>query len=125
MPTRSLHQLFSIFGGKILRPLPQRQPRYLLDMGFQKLIGPLGLLLGHLPQDPPDRLADKELLITTKFSYNAAPGNPNAGGNGRKNILRAVDGSLERLGTDYIDVYMLAAHLGPGDARRRGDAHPG
>ncbi|NEQ42554.1 MAG: aldo/keto reductase [Leptolyngbya sp. SIOISBB] len=47
------------------------------------------------------------VIITTKFSYNAEPGNPNAGGNGRKNILRAVEGSLQRLGTDYIDVYML------------------
>ena len=47
------------------------------------------------------------LVISTKFSYNAEPGNPNAGGNGRKNIMRAVEGSLKRLGTDYIDVYML------------------
>lgn len=47
------------------------------------------------------------VIISTKFSYNAEPGNPNAGGNGRKNILRAVEGSLQRLGTDYIDVYML------------------
>ncbi|MBW4651693.1 MAG: aldo/keto reductase [Kaiparowitsia implicata GSE-PSE-MK54-09C] len=47
------------------------------------------------------------VIITTKFSYNAEPGNPNAGGNGRKNILRAVEGSLQRLDTDYIDVYML------------------
>lgn len=47
------------------------------------------------------------VIITTKFSYNAEPNNPNAGGNGRKNILRAVEGSLERLGTDYIDIYML------------------
>jgi aryl-alcohol dehydrogenase-like predicted oxidoreductase len=46
-------------------------------------------------------------VITTKFTYNAEPGNPNAGGNGRKNILRAVEGSLKRLGTDYIDLYML------------------
>jgi aryl-alcohol dehydrogenase-like predicted oxidoreductase len=46
-------------------------------------------------------------VITTKFSYNAQPGNPNAGGNGRKNILRAVEGSLRRLGTDYIDLYIL------------------
>jgi aryl-alcohol dehydrogenase-like predicted oxidoreductase len=46
-------------------------------------------------------------VITTKFTYNAEPGNPNAGGNGRKNILRAVEGSLKRLGTDYIDLYIL------------------
>jgi len=46
-------------------------------------------------------------VIATKFSYNAQPGNPNAGGNGRKNILRAVEGSLQRLRTDYIDLYIL------------------
>jgi aryl-alcohol dehydrogenase-like predicted oxidoreductase len=47
------------------------------------------------------------MVITTKFTYNAEPGNPNAGGNGRKNIMRAVEGSLQRLGTDYIDLYLL------------------
>jgi aryl-alcohol dehydrogenase-like predicted oxidoreductase len=47
------------------------------------------------------------LVIATKFSYNAELGNPNAGGNGRKNILRAIEGSLKRLGTDYIDLYLL------------------
>lgn len=31
------------------------------------------------------------VVIATKFSNNLAPGNPNAGGNGRKNIMRAVD----------------------------------
>jgi aryl-alcohol dehydrogenase-like predicted oxidoreductase len=46
-------------------------------------------------------------VISTKFSYNAQPGNPNAGGNGRKNILRALEASLKRLGTDYIDLYIL------------------
>ncbi|MEM7549804.1 MAG: aldo/keto reductase [Bacteroidota bacterium] len=51
-------------------------------------------------------LRDKA-VIASKFSYNAEPGNPNAGGNGRKNILRAVEGSLKRLGTDYIDLYFL------------------
>lgn len=47
------------------------------------------------------------VVLSTKFSYNAQPGNPNAGGNGRKNILRAVEGSLRRLRTDYIDLYLL------------------
>ena len=46
-------------------------------------------------------------VVATKFSYNGEPGNPNAGGNGRKNIMRAVEGSLKRLGTDYIDLYYL------------------
>jgi aryl-alcohol dehydrogenase-like predicted oxidoreductase len=47
------------------------------------------------------------IVLATKFSYNADPANPNAGGNGRKNIMRAVEGSLKRLGTDYIDLYIL------------------
>lgn len=48
-------------------------------------------------------------VISTKFSMNLEQGNPNAGGNGRKNIIRAVEGSLKRLGTDYIDLYVLHA----------------
>jgi len=51
-------------------------------------------------------LRDK-IVLATKFSFNAEPGNPNTGGNGRKNILRAVEESLKRLGTDYIDLYFL------------------
>jgi aryl-alcohol dehydrogenase-like predicted oxidoreductase len=47
------------------------------------------------------------VAIATKFSFNVDPANPNAGGNGRKNILRAVEGSLVRLGVDYIDLYQL------------------
>lgn len=54
-----------------------------------------------------ERHARDRVVIATKFSYNAEPGNPNTGGNGRKNILRAVEGSLRRLGTDYIDLYLL------------------
>lgn len=47
------------------------------------------------------------VVVTSKFSNNAEAGNPNAGGNGRKNMLRAVEGSLRRLRTDYIDLYLL------------------
>src|ERR1700685_3407013 len=48
-------------------------------------------------------------VIATKFTFNAQPGNPNAGGNGRKNIYRALEGSLRRLQTDCIDLYYLHA----------------
>ncbi|MEM9160761.1 MAG: aldo/keto reductase [Verrucomicrobiota bacterium] len=61
-------------------------------------------MLGQFVRESGTR--DK-VAICTKFSYNGEPGNPNAGGNGRKNIMRAVESSLERLGTDYIDLYML------------------
>lgn len=51
-------------------------------------------------------------VIATKFTFNdaaAGAANPNGGGNQRKNVLRAVEGSLQRLGTDYIDLYLLHA----------------
>ncbi|MDE2291495.1 MAG: aldo/keto reductase [Elusimicrobia bacterium] len=50
-----------------------------------------------------------QVVLATKFTFNARPGDPNAGGNGRKNILQAVEGSLRRLKTDYIDLYWLHA----------------
>ncbi|QKG52476.1 aldo/keto reductase [Hymenobacter sp. BRD67] len=53
-------------------------------------------------------LRDK-LVLATKFGFNPQPGNPNAGGNGRKNIHRALEGSLRRLKTDYLDLYWLHA----------------
>ncbi len=52
------------------------------------------------------RLRDKAMLAT-KFTFNTEDGNPNAGGNGRKNIHRALEGSLQRLKTDYIDLYWM------------------
>lgn len=54
-------------------------------------------------------------VLATKFSLNdraGAPenaGNPNGAGNHRKNLRRSVEGSLKRLGTDYIDLLWLHA----------------
>jgi aryl-alcohol dehydrogenase-like predicted oxidoreductase len=63
-------------------------------------------LLGKFIQE--SRVRDR-VVLATKFTFNAQPGNPNAGGNGRKNIYRALHGSLQRLKTDYIDLYWLHA----------------
>ena len=52
------------------------------------------------------KLRDR-VVIATKFSFNTQEGNPNAGGNGRKNIYRALEGSLRRLKMDYVDMYWL------------------
>ena len=67
-----------------------------------------------------------EVVLATKFAFNgsASPlaagvgggvgrglgggtGNPNAGGAGAKNIHRALDASLKRLRTDYVDLYWM------------------
>jgi aryl-alcohol dehydrogenase-like predicted oxidoreductase len=48
-------------------------------------------------------------VIATKFSLGSTPGDPNSGGNGRKNVYRALEGSLRRLKTDYVDLYWLHA----------------
>jgi len=45
-----------------------------------------------------------EVLISTKFHYPVGPG-PNDRGNTRLHVLRACEGSLQRLGVDHIDLY--------------------
>ncbi len=47
-----------------------------------------------------------ELVIATKVHGRMAPG-PNGAGLSRKAILSAIDASLTRLGTDYVDLYQI------------------
>ncbi|MEU7611694.1 aldo/keto reductase [Micromonospora sp. NPDC049204] len=47
------------------------------------------------------------LVLTSKATNTVDPTDPNASGNGRKHLTRAVEGSLGRLGTDYIDLYLV------------------
>ncbi|WP_423603476.1 aldo/keto reductase [Sphingomonas sp. MS122] len=47
------------------------------------------------------------LVIASKFGSNTRPGDPNAGGGGRKAILQACEDSLRRLRTDRIDLYWM------------------
>ena len=55
----------------------------------------------------------EEVVVATKYTNAAAgfsgkPGtDANAGGNQRKNMVQAVEASLKRLGTDYVDLYWL------------------
>jgi len=49
----------------------------------------------------------ESVVVATKYT-NAAPGSdPNAAGNQRKNMVQAVEASLKRLQTDYIDLYWV------------------
>lgn len=47
-----------------------------------------------------------DVVVATKF-YNPMSRDPNARGGSRRWIMRAVEGSLTRLGTDYIDLYQM------------------
>ncbi|MEW5868267.1 MAG: aldo/keto reductase [Chloroflexota bacterium] len=47
-----------------------------------------------------------EVVIATKVFFPMGPG-PNNGGLSRKHILSAIDASLKRLGTDYVDLYQI------------------
>ncbi|WP_329056030.1 aldo/keto reductase [Amycolatopsis sp. NBC_01488] len=51
--------------------------------------------------------ARDRVVLTTKFTNSVDPGDPNAGGNGRKHLVRALEASLRRLGTDYVDLFLL------------------
>ncbi len=48
-------------------------------------------------------------VIATKYTSNTRAGDPNAGGNHRKNMGRSLEASLRRLNTDYIDLYWVHA----------------
>lgn len=72
------------------------------------------VLLGRFIRETRSR---DDVVLATKFAFNgstsplnasqAGAGNPNAGGAGAKNIHRALDASLKRLGTDHIDLYWM------------------
>lgn len=64
--------------------------------------------------DPPGRAESvlgpllkgrrNDIVLTTKFGFDLAGGAPN---NSRDFIHRALEASLKRLGTDFVDIYML------------------
>jgi aryl-alcohol dehydrogenase-like predicted oxidoreductase len=49
----------------------------------------------------PDR---DRWVLSTKYVLNQRPADPNAGGSHRKNLVRSLEASLQRLGTEYVDV---------------------
>ncbi len=47
------------------------------------------------------------VVLATKFGFSVQKGNPHAGGNGRKHVRQALEGSLKRLKTDNLDLSWL------------------
>src|SRR6188472_4078637 len=66
---------------------------------------------------------DRDLFVlATKYTSNTRRGDPNAGGNHRKSMVSSLEASLERLKTDYIDLYWVHAwdQIAPIDETMRG-----
>jgi aryl-alcohol dehydrogenase-like predicted oxidoreductase len=49
----------------------------------------------------------QEVVLATKYTNAGASKDPNASGNHRKSMFQAIEASLRRLKTDYIDLYWL------------------
>jgi len=49
----------------------------------------------------------QDVVLATKYTNAGASKDPNASGNHRKSMVQAVEASLRRLQTDYIDLYWL------------------
>ncbi|MGI9290316.1 MAG: aldo/keto reductase, partial [Gammaproteobacteria bacterium] len=48
-----------------------------------------------------------DVVIASKYSMSTNPQDPNAGGNNRKNMTQALEATLDRLNTDYLDIYWV------------------
>lgn len=61
-------------------------------------------IIGELIKSDRDRF-----VLGTKYSFPTVRGDPNSGGNHRKSMFRSLEGSLKRLGTDYVDLFWVHA----------------
>ena len=76
-----------------------------IDTANTYKLGESETILGkYFQNDGVDR---DQFVLATKYSIQDNSTNPNASGNNRKNMMRSVEGSLKRLGTDFIDVLYL------------------
>ena len=88
------------------RPILQRAIEYGINFFDTADIYSLGAseeVLGRALRDFTSR--DKVVVATKAFF--PMSGDPNDRGLSRKHLLSAIDGSLRRLGTDYVDLYQI------------------
>ena len=74
----------------------------LIDTACNYTDGTAERIVGKCVAEDRDRF-----VVATKYTLTTDKSDPNAGGNHRKNMRRTVRDSLERLGTDYIDLLYL------------------
>lgn len=61
-------------------------------------------ILGELLGNERERF-----VVATKYTLSTKDGDPNSAGNSRKNLMQALDASLRRLNTDYVDLLWVHA----------------
>jgi aryl-alcohol dehydrogenase-like predicted oxidoreductase len=86
---------------KIFRSFAEANGNF-IDTSCNYTNGTSEKFVGELVADDRDRF-----VVATKYSLNMRSNDPNAGGNHRKNLIRSLDASLERLQTDYVDLLWL------------------
>jgi len=52
----------------------------------------------------------EKMVLATKYAFSTDPRDPNASGSHRKNMVQAVEASLRRLRTDYVDILWAHAY---------------
>ncbi len=97
-----------MFGGPTPEDESVRMIQHCLDLGINFLDtadkyndGESERVVGRAIRDRRD-----DIVLATKVRIATGPG-PNDAGSSRKHIRHAVDASLQRLGTDYLDLYYL------------------
>ncbi len=75
-----------------------------IDTAVNYTNGSAERLLGRFIGNRRDRI-----VLSSKFTMAREPGNPNAGGNHRYNLVRSVEASLRQLDTDRIDLLHVHA----------------
>ncbi|MFD0473413.1 aldo/keto reductase [Nonomuraea thailandensis] len=84
-------------------PLPRSRGNFIDTADFYTA-GESETILGNLVAEAGVR---DRVVLATKFTNSVDPGDPNAGGNGRKHMIRALEASLRRLRTDHVDLFLL------------------
>ncbi len=73
-----------------------------LDTANRYTEGTSEKLVGEFAKSERDRF-----VIATKYTMSERPDDPNGGGNQRKTMVQALEGSLKRLGMDYVDLFWV------------------